>query len=155
MSKDSLPIYLRDHLAGAAAAIEILEALRDGHAGEPLGRFAEGLLMDIDLDRKTLETLAERVGAGSSVLKETTAWLGAKLARFKLGPSEDLGTLEALETVGLGILGKQALWDALKTVAPTDARLSGVDLGHLTERARTQHARVEERRLDAARRALQ
>ena len=100
MSKDSLPIYLRDHLAGAAAAIEILDALRDGHAGEPLGRFAEGLSIDIDLDRRTLEALAERVGSGSSVLKETTAWLGAKLARFKLGPSSsaDLGTLEALET---------------------------------------------------------
>ena len=157
MSKDSLPIYLRDHLAGAAAAIEILDALRDGHAGEPLGRFAEGLSIDIDLDRRTLEALAERVGSGSSVLKETTAWLGAKLARFKLGPSSsaDLGTLEALETVALGILGKQALWEALKTVAPTDARLDGVDLDHLIERARTQHARVEERRLDAARTALQ
>ena len=81
---------------------------------------------------------------------------GAKLARFKLGPgsSEDLAMLETLETLGLGILGKLALWDALKTIAPTDARLSGVDLDLLIDRARAQHSRVEERRLDAARRAL-
>ncbi len=156
MSKDALPTYLRDHLAGAAAAIEILEALRDGHAAEPLGRFAEGLLVDIDVDRKTLEALAERMGSGSSVLKETTAWLGAKLARFKLGPgsSDGLGTLESLETLALGILGKLALWDALKTIAPMDARLRGVDLDLLIDRARAQHDRVEERRLEAARRAL-
>jgi hypothetical protein len=44
MSKESLAIYLRDHLAGAAAAIAILEALRDERAGEALGQFAEGLL---------------------------------------------------------------------------------------------------------------
>src|SRR5262249_57458069 len=34
MGADRLTSYLQDHLAGSAAAIEVLEALRDEHAGE-------------------------------------------------------------------------------------------------------------------------
>ena len=156
MGNEALLTYLQDHLAGSAGAIEILEALRDEHAGETLGQFAADILEEVQQDRAALEDLIERMGGETSVLKETTAWLGAKLSRFKLGRgrSEDLGTLEALEVVALGILGKRSLWDALRVVGVTDARFSGLDLALLAERARTQHARVEERRLEMARMAL-
>ena len=156
MANTSLTTYLHDHLAGSAAAVEILEGLRDAHANEPLGQFASSILVEVERDRETLQALIDRLGGGTGTLKETAAWLGAKLSRFKLGAglSEPLGELEALEVVALGILGKRALWDALGTLGPTDARLSGIDLAHLTERALSQHARVERRRLEAARRAL-
>ena len=156
MTNTSLTTYLQDHLAGSAAAVEILEALRDAQADKPLGRFASGILVEVERDRSTLEALIARLGGGSSTLKDTAAWLGAKLSRFKLGHelSDPLGELEALEIVALGILGKRALWDALSALGPTDARLGGVDLAHLTERALSQHAQVEQRRLDAARRAF-
>jgi hypothetical protein len=62
-----------------------------------------------------------------------------------------LGTFEALEALALGILGKLALWRALAVSAAADARLRGVDFDHLAARAQAQHARVEERRLEAAR----
>jgi hypothetical protein len=155
VSQESLSIYLQDHLAGAAVAVEILEALRDEHSGE-VGDLARALLVEVEEDRATLEALAERAGPGSSVLKETTAWLGAKLARFKLGRAvaADLGTLEALETLALGILGKCALWDALKMVDSVKRHLDDVELDVLAGRARDQHARVEAQRLIAARQAL-
>jgi hypothetical protein len=151
-----LVTYLQDHLAGSAGAIEILEALREEHADETLGQFAADILAEVQHDRATLEDMIERLDGGASVLKETTAWLGAKLGRFKLGRglSDDLGAFEALEIVALGILGKKSLWDALKMVGATDARLSGLDLARLAERARTQHARVEERRLEMARKVF-
>ncbi len=156
MSGESLGIYLRDHLAGAAAAIEILGLLHDNHADEPLGEFARVLRADVEADRAILAELAERAGGGSGVVKEATAWLSAKVGRLKLGRdgAGGLGTLEALETVALGILGKLALWRALVLVAPTDPRLSGADFGRLATRAEAQHERVEERRLEAARAAL-
>jgi hypothetical protein len=156
MTNTLLTTYLQDHLAGSAAAVEILEGLRDAHGDEPLSRFASGILVEVERDRSTLETLIARLGGGSSTLKETAAWLGAKLSRYKLGHelSEPLGALEALEVVALGILGKRALWDTLSALGPTDARLGGIDLAHLTERALSQHAQVEQRRLDAARRAF-
>jgi hypothetical protein len=151
-----LATYLHDHLAGAVVAINLLEALRDRHAGEPLGQFAAELLTEVEADREVLQVLAERVGARSSALKEATAWLGEKVSRLKLRrrAAGGLGTFEALEALALGILGKLALWRAMALVAAADVRLHGVDFDHLAARAQAQHAQVEERRLEAARTAL-
>jgi hypothetical protein len=115
-----------------------------------------GLLVEVEADRVVLQGLAERVGAGPSALKEATAWLGEKVARWKLWrrAAGGLGTFEALEALALGILGKLALWRALAVVAAAENRLRGVDFDHLAARARAQHARVEERRVEAARTAL-
>lgn len=156
MSDDPLVTYLRDHLAGAAAAVELLEALRDQHTGEPLGGFAAQILADVQSDRATLAGIAERVGGEPGVVKEATAWIAAKAARLKLGRqvAGALGTFEALETIALGILGKLSLWRALVLVAQSDPRLAGIDFGRLAARAEAQHDRVEERRLEAARAAL-
>jgi hypothetical protein len=153
---DPLATYLQDHLAGAELAIDMLHALHEQHGETPLGRFAADLVEDIETDRATLKDIADRVGDGSSTLKEATAWVGEKLSRLKLHArlSGALGTFETLETLGLGILGKQALWRALAEVAASDARLRGVDFGELAERARAQHARVETWRIEAARTAL-
>ena len=153
---DPLATYLHDHLAGAVVAINLLEALRDQHAGEPLGQFAVGLLVEVEADRAVLQGVAERVGAGPSGLKEATAWLGEKVSRWKLRrrAAGGLGTFEMLEALALGILGKLALWRALAAVVATDARSGGVDFGHLAARAEAQHARVEERRMEAARTTL-
>src|SRR5438477_139558 len=78
-----------------------------------------------------------------------------KTSRFKLdhGPN-GLGNVDALEFLALGVLGKLALWEALRTIAARDIRLQGVNFDHLATRARTQHAQVEERRLEAAKAAL-
>jgi hypothetical protein len=151
---DPLTIYLHDHLAGSKVAIDLLGAVRDQHAREPLGQFATELLVEIEEDRAVLRELIERVGAGrSSRVKEGIAWLIEKGARVKLHrhASRDLGTLQMLETLALGILGKLALWQALAVVAETDSRFSSVDFNHLAARAQAQHGRVEERRLEAAR----
>ena len=153
---DPLATYVRDHLAGAVLAITLLEALRDRHAGEPLGRFAAGLLVEVEADRAALQGLAERVGAGSSGLKEAAAWLGGKVSRVKLRrrAAGGLGTFEALEALALGILGKLALWRALGVMAVVDGRLAGMAFDHLAARAHAQQARVEAHRLEAARTAL-
>jgi hypothetical protein len=146
---DPLATYVHDHLAGAVVAINLLEALRDRHAGEPLGQFAAGLLVEVEADRAVLQGLAGRVGAGSSRLKEAAAWLGEKVSRVKLRrrAAGGLGTFEALEALALGILGKLAPWRALGVMAAVDGRLGGMDFDHLAARAHAQHAQAEERRL--------
>jgi len=60
---DPLAIYLHDHLAGSKVAIDLLGAVRDQHAREPLGQFAAELLVEIEEDRAILRELVERVGA--------------------------------------------------------------------------------------------
>ena len=151
-----LATYLHDHHAGSVLAINLLESLRDQHDGEPLGTFARELLVEIEADQAVLDDLAERVGAKSSGFKEAAAWLAERITRLKLGRNAagPLGTLEALELLSLGILGKVALWRALETIADTDARLDGIDLKSLILRAQAQHLLVEERRLEVAGTAL-
>lgn len=153
---DPLSTYLEDHAAGAAAAVELLEAMRRQHEGEELGRFAGEILGEVQKDRATLKSLLERLDPGAQGLKEAVSWLGEKVSRLKLGrlAGGELGTLEALETLSLGILGKQALWRALLEVAEGDSRLRDMDFAALAARAQGQHARVEKRRLEAARQTL-
>ncbi len=147
---DFLPTYLHDHLSGSDFAIELLEFLRTRNSGEPLARFAADLLVGIEADRKVLESLITRVGGHGSMLKESATWLAEKASRLKLGDGA-FGTFEALEALGLGILGKLALWRALEKIADDEPRVSGVDYKGLALRAQAQQAQVEERRLEWAR----
>ena len=153
---DALATYLHDHLTAAHFAVELLKSLQEQHAGEALGEFAATLLREIEEDRQTLQQIADQAGAEASILKEATAWVGEKVSRFKLrhGGAGESGTLESLETLALGILGKQALWRALSVVAPTNARVRSEDFDALAARAQAQYACVEEHRLQAARAAL-
>ena len=152
----ALATYLQDHLAGSVHAIELVEHIRDEHAGQSLGDFAVHLLSEIRTDQEVLQGLAERIGAGSSNFKEVGAWIADKVARLKLTRQAGnyLGTFEALEFLELGINGKKALWLALEAVASTDSQLQGIDFDRLIERADSQIAQVEERRLAAAHMAL-
>jgi hypothetical protein len=150
---DTLASYLTDHLAGSNFAVELLQFLRDQHAGEPLGASAADLLSEIEDDRKVLQTLIQKTGSRMPALKEAAAWLGEKISEFKMARGA-LGTFEALEALALGIQGKLALWRALATVAATDPRLDGVDFDQLIARAQDQHARAEALRLQKAPHAL-
>jgi hypothetical protein len=153
---EPLAIYLRDHLAGAALAIELLKSMRDQHSGAPLGEFAATLLAEIEADHNVLRALPERIDSAPSAVKELGAWLTEKVSRLKLsGQSENaLKTFEALEFLQLGIHGKWALWRALDAVAAKDVRLQGTDFANLIERAEIQEAEVEHRRLEAAQAAF-
>ena len=153
---EPLAVYLHDHLAGSAFAIDLVGSLRDRYAGDPWGECAAGLLIQIKQDEEVLQGIADRIGKTSADVKQATAWLAEKVMRFKLSrdDSKGLGTFEALETVAVGILGKRALWRALRSVSATDERLTGVDLEELIARAEKQHAEVEEYRLLTALSAL-
>jgi len=156
MATNALTTYLQDHLAGSVAAIEILDALRDQQAHGSIGSFAAAILEEVERDRETLESLIKRMGGGASAVKETTAWIGARFKRLRMrhSLSEDFGALEALEIIALGILGKKALWDALAALRDMDGPLGELDLEQLMERANTQHALVEARRVEMARKVL-
>jgi hypothetical protein len=90
---DPLSTYLHDHLGGAKAALDLLEAMRDGHKDAALKDFAAYLLMEVQADRDTLQRLAEQVGSGSDTLKEFSGWFAEKVTRLKLGQGsgEDSG----------------------------------------------------------------
>jgi hypothetical protein len=148
-----LATYLNDHLAGAQFAIAMLQRMRDAHPDESLHQFASKLLAEIESDRAILQKLADEVGGNTNALKEATAWLTEKASRLKLrlGDGDELAEFEALETLALGILGKLKLWQSLATVVDRHPPLQRLKLGELADRAQSQHAQVESRRLAAAR----
>jgi hypothetical protein len=154
---DPLSTYLHDHLGGAKAAIDLLEAMRDGHKDQPLKDFAASLLIEVQADRDTLQRLAEKIGSGSNVLKEFSGWFAEKATRLKLGQGSggDFGTFEALEFLALGVRGKMGMWRALDVAAVGDTRLSGCDFKQLAARAEAQYQQVEQNRMQAAKSALQ
>ena len=149
---EPLSTYLQDHLAGAAHAIDLVEFMRDQHPTDELGEFAAGLLVELNADRDKLRQLADRVGTGSSSIKEITARISEKFARLKLRHDAEagLGIFEALEFLAIGIHGKLELWRALEAIAAIDRRLRDMDFAHLADRAENQHAAVEKQRLRVA-----
>jgi hypothetical protein len=151
-----LVTYIEDHKAGAALAIDLLEAMKGRHDDESLSEFAGSILVGVQEDEDTLRSLAKEIGSGSNILKEAAAWAGEKASRIKLGAglSGPFGTFEALEFLSLGIQGKISLWRALQVVSKTDGRLAALDYELLIGRAEEQYKRVEERRLATATIAL-
>ncbi len=150
MSYTTLLAYLSDHLAGARGALELIEHIRD-HVEDPdIRALMAELHSDIAADRATLVQLAEHLGGGASTLKDASAWLAEKLSRLKLGAvgtTASLPLFEAIEALGLGILGKIALWDNLIALSTRDPALRTLPYEELGSRAIAQHARVEALRL--------
>ena len=153
-----LATYLNDHLAGATAALELLEHLESAHAGTPIAPFASALRLDIAADRAELQHIMARVHVGESFTRKTTAWLSAKMTDLKLrvdDPSNGpLSLLESLEILSLGIEGKRLLWLALDAVSATTPALKDTDYALLTHRAEEQRQRIEPLRQEASRSAL-
>jgi hypothetical protein len=158
MSQAHLAVYLHDHRAGAAAAIELLDHLEQAHADTPIAAFAAALRLEVAADIQELEALMGRAGIGPSLVRNAGAWLSAKVAELKLRIDDSgngsLRLLESLESLALGIDGKRALWNALSAVSDEIPALRGVDYVRLAKRAETQRSLVETQRLLAAQAAL-
>ncbi|HEY8257770.1 MAG TPA: hypothetical protein VIG08_08945 [Gemmatimonadales bacterium] len=158
MSQLPLHTYLKDHLAGSVAALELLDHLRGGAAPMEARQFLTTLRDQIEEEQQVLQSLLRDLGGTESRLREAGAWVGEKLSELKLKVEDPSGTglryFEALEALTLGIRGKLALWTALQAVRDRVPQLGAVDLARFIERSRDQHAQVETRRVAAAREAL-
>jgi hypothetical protein len=154
--ENSISVYLHDHLAGSGFAIELLETLEKEFAGHDTGKIATIILGEVREDRRTLETIIDRVGTTHLDLKDAATWFSEKISRIKLRHDDPvgIGAFEAFEAIGLGIMGKFGLWQALSRIAPSDTRLSGYDFEALARRAQAQFEKVDEYRLRLAPSAL-
>lgn len=154
----ALQTYLNDHLAGAAAALKLLAHLTTQAEDPKFAEFCGGLRAEVQADAEELRGLMQRLDFPESSVKKAGAWLTEKVTEAKLliageGASE-LGRLQALEALCLGITGKRALWAALQTVQDSSAAWASMELPRLIARAEEQHARTDAERLATARKAL-
>jgi hypothetical protein len=159
MTAEALPTYLNDHLAGAVAAVELLDHLIELHRGSDRRTFYQTVQAEIIEDKKVLQGLLSRSGGRESQVRKAAAWLSEKLGEAKLALDDrvagQLRTFEALEALALGIQGKLLLWKALAQTARVNPSLQGVDFVRLQERALDQYERVDQERLQVARRTLE
>jgi hypothetical protein len=155
VSHRHLVVYLNDHLAGSAAALELLTELQ---AMDGLENWARRLRSDIGDDRQTLEQLMRKADIAPSTTRQAAGWFAEKLAGLKtrLDDRTDgaLHRLELIEALALGIDGKRALWTALRAAAEHVPSLRGVDYARLIDRAQEQRNVVEVCRIQAVAHAL-
>ena len=158
MANESLVTYLNDHLAGSVVALELLDRLEEDGAGTAEASLLAGVHADIAADRQELEAFMAQLGITVSAPRKATGWLVEKLSEIKLRLDDAgdgaLRRLEALETISLGIAGKEALWHALAAAAEQVPELGALDYTRLVRRAETQREVVESLRLCAAQEAF-
>jgi hypothetical protein len=156
MATAALASYLNDHLAGSAAALDLLQRMRATNEGNEVGETVAELHEAIKQDRAALETIMQSLDVDVSSLRQAGGRAVEKVSRVKLDEwatgDRDLSLLLETEALALGIEGKVAGWCSLKQLPAS--RLNDVDLDALVDRARQQRVTVEELRLAAARAAF-
>jgi len=150
-----LEIYLADHVAASGAGVALARRSAQSNAGTELGEALRRLAAEIEDDRRTLQAIVADLGFRESKAKGAVAWFGDKLGRLKLNGQlrgySPLSRVLELETLSVGVAGKLALWQSLRSVPAVGARLPDYDLDQLAARARRQRAEIEAHRLEAAR----
>jgi hypothetical protein len=159
MPNKLLRIYLNDHLAGSAAGRELAKRCLTKNRGNPLGKYLEELLPQIEEDKAVLESILDRLGEPKGRVKPAVAWAVEKVGRLKLNGQltgySALSRLLEVEGLCLGIEGKLSLWQSLRELEPSEARLGSYDFDSMIERALHQREVLEEHRREAARVAFQ
>ena len=145
MTSRLLRIYLQDHHAASAGGVALARrALGPDH---PVAK-------QIVRDRETLERVMRQLSVAPSAIKTRVVRVAEHAGRLKLNGTlfkrSPLSSVVELETLVVGVRGKEALWTALQKA---DIRLED-DLEALAESARGQAAELEALRLRAAERAF-
>jgi len=158
MKARPIATYLNNHLAGAAAALSLLQKLTDSQKVPEDRRFYTSLLAEITRDKESLEDLLKRLGEDTGTMRQLLGNLSGRASQLGLvgeglDPG-DLGLFEALEILVIGISGKCLLWKILSAVSADYPAWSGVDFPALEARAIDQRALVETRRMQAGAEAL-
>ena len=142
MTSRLLRIYLQDHHAASAGGVALASrALGPDH---PLAK-------QIARDRESLERVMRQLSIAPSAVKVGVVRFAERVGRLKLNgrlfKRSPLSRVIELETLVVGVRGKEALWTALQRA---DVSLRDVDLDALAESARAQGAELEALRLSAA-----
>lgn len=144
VNQNSLGSYLNDHLAGSVSALELIRHLSAIDSCQGMKEFLQRLHSEIEQDQETLRELIKELGLEESKVKQAASWVAEKIGRLKLHAAHegDPALLLSLEGIGLGIMGKMALWESLE--ASDDRVAKNLDLNRLKARASEQYDAVKE-----------
>ncbi|ONI88712.1 hypothetical protein ALI144C_06745 [Actinosynnema sp. ALI-1.44] len=153
-----LGIYLNDHLAGAAAGVELARRLASAEKDEPYGPALQELAREIEDDRSLLRDMMNALGVPVRTYKTWLGWAAAKVGTLKpngrLLTRSPLSRVIELEALRLGVEGKAACWRTLRVRSEHDARLDSTRLDSLIKRAGMQVDELGQLRVLAAAQAF-
>ena len=143
----ALVAYLREHLTGSDAAIEIVERLRLTHAGSQEGRLFASLFDEFREERDVVRLLLEQIGASPQSLKRLAGpAAGAVHMLANGGERGELSLFRTLESLAIGVQAKRCMWRALESLLGDQPIPSARSLGGLEAMAVRQWEAIEERR---------
>jgi hypothetical protein len=153
-----LAVYLKDHLAGSQAGLEILEHIEAEHGVGRIGEITSRIRREIEGERTVLTKLLAELDASTSVPRRVAGWMSEKALELKLIADDPgngaLRLFEAVEAIELGVHGKLGLWKALAANAQEIPLLRTIDYEPLIKQAEEQEALLEILRLEASRAAF-
>lgn len=143
--------YLRDHMTGADAAIELVEELAD-HGDARDGPLFGRLLRELREDRDVVSALLVTRGGSQASVQRIAGWAGgAALRVMTRGRRGELALFRSLEGLSAGIQGKRCLWRTGQTLEPAVRAPGQRSFAELEARAIRQWDAVEEYRRSLAR----
>ena len=159
MPNKHLAIYLKDHLAGSAAGLEILEHIESKHGDGSIGDITRRIRAEILGEREILEQLLDRLDQSKSAPRRVASWLAEKALELKLVADDPgdgaLRLFEAVESLKLGVHGKLGMWKALAANARHVPVLATIDYEPLITQAAAQEELLEFLHLEASRAAFE
>ena len=144
--RDALVAYLREHLSGADATIQVVRRLASTSEGQSDRQLFRDLLREFEQDHETVCCLLRRLRVTARSAKRAAGSASGRLVRLAAGGEPgDLSLLRTLEGLAIGIQGKRCLWRALQELAREVSR-GGETFVALEARAVRQWERVDRRR---------
>ena len=143
----SLAAYLREHLTGSDAAIQVVGRLRLIHAGTQEGRLFASLYDEFREERDVVRGLLGQIDASPLSVKRLAGQAsGAVLSLAAGGERGDLSLFRTLEGLSVGVQGKRCMWRALQSLLGDQPIPSARSLAGLEAMAVRQWEAIEERR---------
>ena len=111
--RTALATYLRDHLAGADTAIQMVQGLSDAYRKGPEGALFGSLHEQFREDRSVVEGILAELGYTSRSAKRLAGQAtGSALRVLAGGARGDLSLFRTLEVLAIGVQSKRCLWRA-------------------------------------------
>lgn len=137
-----LPFYLRDHMAGATAGLNLFDRVSRNHSHARVRTEVARLREEIRDDREELRSIMNDLGVRQASLTMVTAVLGEWAGRLKpngslLKRSVGADILE-LEALTAAVQAKARLWETLLALCGPNSPLDATQLRQLQERAEGQ-----------------
>ena len=153
MTTALLGIYLNDHLGGATGGVELARRTAKAHRDTPDGDVLSDLAAEIAEDRRALLDIMRTLDVPVRRYKVALGWAAEKAGRLKpngrVVRRSPLSSVLELESLRMGIEGKEVGWRSLRVRAEQDRRLDADRLDGLIARARRQAETVEKLRVRA------